>query len=222
MHSDIDTLERIEIVGGLRGGDFDVLVGIKPAARRVGSSEVRLVAILDADKEGFLRSETALIQTVGRAARNAEGRVVMYADTVTDSMRRAIDETARRRRIQDEYNKAHGIVPRTVEREFKNTLEITKKKVDRDICRLKTPCSGSRARERAHAGCGGTAGFRGGDQAPRRAERDKEADKKTEMSPAFSFDGGRKVSYHIPAAKPPRACASRKGYVCWEADRMIS
>ena len=94
---------------------------------------MRLVAILDADKEGFLRSETALIQTVGRAARNAEGRVVMYADTVTDSMRRAIDETARRRRIQDEYNKAHGIVPRTVEREFKNTLEITKKKVDRDI-----------------------------------------------------------------------------------------
>ena len=132
MHSDIDTLERIEIVGGLRGGDFDVLVGINLLREGLDLPEVRLVAILDADKEGFLRSETALIQTVGRAARNAEGRVVMYADTVTDSMRRAIDETARRRRIQDEYNKAHGIVPRTVEREFKNTLEITKKKVDRD------------------------------------------------------------------------------------------
>ena len=132
MHSNIDTLERIEIVGGLRGGDFDVLVGINLLREGLDLPEVRLVAILDADKEGFLRSETALIQTVGRAARNAEGRVVMYADTVTDSMRRAIDETARRRRIQDEYNKAHGIVPRTVEREFKNTLEITKKKVDRD------------------------------------------------------------------------------------------
>ena len=132
MHSDIDTLERIEIVGGLRGGDFDVLVGINLLREGLDLPEVRLVAILDADKEGFLRSETALIQTVGRAARNAEGRVVMYADTMTDSMRRAIDETARRRRIQDEYNKAHGIVPRTVEREFKNTLEITKKKVDRD------------------------------------------------------------------------------------------
>ena len=132
MHSDIDTLERIEIVGGLRGGDFDVLVGINLLREGLDLPEVRLVAILDADKEGFLRSETALIQTVGRAARNAEGRVVMYADTVTDSMRRAIDETARRRRIQDEYNKAHGIVPRTVEREFKNTLEITKKKIDRD------------------------------------------------------------------------------------------
>ena len=132
MHSDIDTLERIEIVGGLRGGDFDVLVGINLLREGLDLPEVRLVAILDADKEGFLRSETALIQTVGRAARNAEGRVVMYADTVTDSMRRAIDETARRRRVQNEYNKAHGIVPRTVEREFKNTLEITKKKVDRD------------------------------------------------------------------------------------------
>ena len=132
MHSDIDTLERIEIVGGLRGGDFDVLVGINLLREGLDLPEVRLVAILDADKEGFLRSETALIQTVGRAARNAEGRVVMYADTVTDSMRRAIDETARRRRVQDEYNKAHGIVPRTVEREFKNTLEITKKKDDRD------------------------------------------------------------------------------------------
>ena len=132
MHSDIDTLERIEIVGGLRSGDFDVLVGINLLREGLDLPEVQLVAILDADKEGFLRSETALIQTVGRAARNDKGRVVMYADVITDSMRRAIDETERRRKIQDEYNRAHGIVPKTVEREFKNTLEITKKKVDRD------------------------------------------------------------------------------------------
>lgn len=132
MHSDIDTLERIEIVGGLRSGDFDVLVGINLLREGLDLPEVQLVAILDADKEGFLRSETALIQTVGRAARNDKGRVVMYADVITESMRRAIDETERRRKIQDEYNRAHGIVPKTVEREFKNTLEITKKKVDRD------------------------------------------------------------------------------------------
>lgn len=132
MHSDIDTLERIEIVGGLRSGDFDVLVGINLLREGLDLPEVQLVAILDADKEGFLRSETALIQTVGRAARNDKGRVVMYADVITDSMRRAIDETERRRKIQGEYNRAHGIVPKTVEREFKNTLEITKKKVDRD------------------------------------------------------------------------------------------
>ena len=132
MHSDIDTLERIEIVGALRGGEFDVLVGINLLREGLDLPEVRLVAILDADKEGFLRSESALIQTAGRAARNVNGRVVMYADTVTDSMRRAIDETARRRAVQAEYNKEHGIVPRTIEREFKNTLEITKKTVERD------------------------------------------------------------------------------------------
>ncbi len=132
MHSDIDTLERIEIVGALRGGEFDVLVGINLLREGLDLPEVQLVAILDADKEGFLRSESALIQTAGRAARNVNGRVVMYADTVTDSMRRAIDETARRRAVQAEYNKEHGIVPRTIEREFKNTLEITKKAVERD------------------------------------------------------------------------------------------
>ena len=132
MHSDIDTLERIEIVGALRGGEFDVLVGINLLREGLDLPEVQLVAILDADKEGFLRSESALIQTAGRAARNVNGRVVMYADTVTDSMRRAIDETARRHAVQAEYNKEHGIVPRTIEREFKNTLEITKKTVERD------------------------------------------------------------------------------------------
>ena len=95
--------------------------------------EVKLVAILDADKEGFLRSDTALIQTIGRAARNSEGRVVMYADVITDSMKRAIGETNRRRKVQDEYNKAHGIVPKTIIKEVKSTLNITKKKTDDDI-----------------------------------------------------------------------------------------
>ena len=133
MHSDIDTLERIEIIGGLREGQFDVLVGINLLREGLDIPEVQLVAILDADKEGFLRSEQALIQTVGRAARNDKSKVIMYADIVTDSMRRAIDETNRRRRIQQDYNTAHGIVPKTVERQFKNSLEITKKKVKDDI-----------------------------------------------------------------------------------------
>jgi excinuclease ABC subunit B len=133
MHSDIDTLERIEIVGALREGQFDVLVGINLLREGLDLPEVELVAILDADKEGFLRSEQALIQTIGRAARNVEGKVVMYADTVTDSMQRAITETNRRRKIQQEYNEANGIVPKTVERQFKNSIEITKKKVKDDV-----------------------------------------------------------------------------------------
>ena len=127
MHSDVDTMERIDIVSGLRSGEFDVLCGINLLREGLDLPEVKLVAILDADKEGFLRSETALIQTVGRAARNAEGRVIMYADVITGSMRRAIDETERRRKIQDEYNKAHGIVPKTIVKSVVNTLEITKK-----------------------------------------------------------------------------------------------
>ncbi len=127
MHSDIDTLERMDIVKGLREGDFDVLVGINLLREGLDLPEVQLVAILDADKEGFLRSESALIQTIGRAARNDKGRVVMYADTVTDSMRRAIDETNRRRALQDAYNKEHGIIPKTVVSKIKNSLEITKK-----------------------------------------------------------------------------------------------
>ena len=127
MHSDIDTLERIEIVSGLRTGEFDVLCGINLLREGLDLPEVRLVAILDADKEGFLRSETSLIQTIGRAARNADGKVIMYADTITGSMQRAISETERRRKIQDDYNKKHGIVPKTIIKEVKNTLEITKK-----------------------------------------------------------------------------------------------
>lgn len=128
MHSDIDTLERIDIVNGLRSGDFDVLCGINLLREGLDMPEVKLVAILDADKEGFLRSDTSLIQTIGRAARNAEGRVIMYADTITGSMRRAIDETNRRRKAQKEYNDAHGIVPKTIVKEVKSSLAITQKK----------------------------------------------------------------------------------------------
>ena len=127
MHSDIDTLERIDIVNGLRAGEFDVLCGINLLREGLDMPEVRLVAILDADKEGFLRSDTSLIQTIGRAARNAEGRVIMYADVVTGSMKRAIDETNRRRAVQEAYNKEHGIVPKTIVKEVKSSLNITKK-----------------------------------------------------------------------------------------------
>ena len=130
MHSDIDTMERIEIVSALRSGEFDVLCGINLLREGLDLPEVKLVAILDADKEGFLRSETSLIQTIGRAARNANGRVIMYADVLTGSMKRAIDETDRRRKIQKEYNKAHNITPKTIIKDVTNTLEITKK-VDR-------------------------------------------------------------------------------------------
>lgn len=137
MHSDIDTLERIDIVKGLREGEFDVLVGINLLREGLDLPEVQLVAILDADKEGFLRSESALIQTIGRAARNDKGRVVMYADTITQSMQRAYDETMRRRKIQDEYNKAHGIVPKTVVSAIKNSLEITKKAVNTEKLSVK-------------------------------------------------------------------------------------
>ena len=137
MHSDIDTLERIEIVKGLREGEFDVLVGINLLREGLDIPEVQLVAILDADKEGFLRSASALIQTIGRAARNSEGRVVMYADNMTDSMKTAIDETNRRRKIQDAYNKAHGIVPKTIVSTIKNSLEITKKDVKHEALSVK-------------------------------------------------------------------------------------
>lgn len=127
MHSEIDTLERVEIVSGLKKGEFDVLVGINLLREGLDMPQVKLVAILDADKEGFLRSDTALIQTIGRAARNSEGRVIMYADVITDSMKRAIGETNRRRKIQDDYNKEHNIVPKTISHFVENKLEITQK-----------------------------------------------------------------------------------------------
>ena len=127
MHSEIETMDRIDIINGLRSGDFDVLVGINLLREGLDLPEVELVCILDADKEGFLRSEGALIQTIGRAARNSEGRVIMFADVITKSMQKAIDETARRRKIQQEYNQKHNIVPKTIIKDIKNTLEITTK-----------------------------------------------------------------------------------------------
>ncbi|MDO4488841.1 MAG: excinuclease ABC subunit UvrB [Eubacteriales bacterium] len=126
LHSDIDTLERSEIIRDMRLDQFDVLVGINLLREGLDIPEVSLVAILDADKEGFLRSETSLIQTIGRAARNAEGHVIMYADTITDSMNKAITETNRRRRIQDEYNKAHGITPKTIKKAVRDLITISR------------------------------------------------------------------------------------------------
>ena len=126
MHSDVQTIERMEIIRNLRLGEFDVLVGINLLREGLDLPEVSLVAILDADKEGFLRSETSLIQTVGRAARNAEGLVILYADEITPSMRAAMDETERRRKIQDDFNRAHGIVPKTIVKDVREILEISK------------------------------------------------------------------------------------------------
>lgn len=130
MHSDIAALERMEILRDLRMAKFDVLVGINLLREGLDLPEVSLVAILDADKEGFLRSETSLIQTIGRAARNAGGRVIMYADKITAAMRAAIDETQRRRAIQDAYNKAHGIVPKTIVKDVRELIEITQSEAE--------------------------------------------------------------------------------------------
>lgn len=133
LHSEIDTMERIDILNGLRRGEFDVLIGINLLREGLDLPEVELVCILDADKEGFLRSESALIQTIGRASRNSEGRVIMYADTITESMQKAIDETNRRRQIQNDFNIKHNITPKTIIKEIKNTLEITKKTTQKKL-----------------------------------------------------------------------------------------
>ncbi len=139
MHSEIDTMERVEIVNGLRAGEFDVLVGINLLREGLDMPEVELVCILDADKEGFLRSEGALIQTIGRAARNSNGHVIMFADVMTDSMKRAIEKTAERRKIQENYNSQYGIIPKTISKQIKNTLEITKKVSDKNLSKQEIP-----------------------------------------------------------------------------------
>lgn len=126
LHSDIKTLERTEIIRDLRLGEFDVLIGINLLREGIDVPEVSLVAILDADKEGFLRSERSLVQTIGRAARNENGKVIMYADKMTDSMTKAIEETQRRRSIQEAYNKEHGIVPKTIIKEIRDLIRISK------------------------------------------------------------------------------------------------
>ena len=161
MHSDIGAMERMEIIRDLRMAKFDVLVGINLLREGLDLPEVSLIAILDADKEGFLRSETSLIQTIGRAARNAQGRVLLYADKITPAMRAAMDETARRRQIQDDYNQAHGIVPKTIvksirdlieisasptpERKGKNGVKMTRQELEREIEKLE-----SQMRKAAH------------------------------------------------------------------------
>ena len=139
LHSDIDTLERTEIVRDMRLDVFDVLVGINLLREGLDIPEITLVAILDADKEGFLRSETSLIQTIGRAARNAEGHVIMYADTITDSMRLAIDETERRRKVQMQYNEEHGITPQTIKKSVRDLIAVSKKVAAEELRMEKDP-----------------------------------------------------------------------------------
>ncbi len=144
LHSDIDTLERTQIIRDMRLDVFDVLVGINLLREGLDIPEITLVAILDADKEGFLRSETSLVQTIGRAARNAEGHVIMYADTITDSMRLAIDETKRRRKIQMKYNEEHGITPKTIQKSVRDAISIFKKDSSKEKEIAKDPESMSR------------------------------------------------------------------------------
>ena len=139
LHSDIDTLERAEIVRDMRLDVFDVLVGINLLREGLDIPEITLVAILDADKEGFLRSETSLIQTIGRAARNAEGHVIMYADTITDSMRAALDETQRRREVQMAYNEEHGITPKTIQKAVRDLIAVSKKVAVSEVQMEKDP-----------------------------------------------------------------------------------
>jgi excinuclease ABC subunit B len=144
LHSDIDTLERAEIIRDMRLDVFDVLVGINLLREGLDIPEISLVAILDADKEGFLRSETSLIQTIGRAARNSDGHVIMYADNMTDSMKNAITETNRRRQIQQQYNEEHGITPQTIKKAVRDLISISKKVAKEEVKFEKDPESMSK------------------------------------------------------------------------------
>ena len=168
LHSEIDTLERVEILRGLRLGDFDVLVGINLLREGLDLPEVSLVAILDADKEGFLRSETSLIQMIGRAARNVDGQVVMYADQMTDSMRKAISETNRRRKMQLEYNVEHGIDPQTVRKKVTDILEMLRGS-DGERLGLRS-CGRGRRRRPARPALGGVRPRRRAARRPRPAD----------------------------------------------------
>ena len=144
LHSDIDTLERAEIIRDLRLDVFDVLVGINLLREGLDIPEITLVAILDADKEGFLRSETSLIQTIGRAARNSDGHVIMYADKMTDSMKNAISETERRRALQQQYNEEHGITPTTIKKAVRDLISVSKKVAEEELNFKKDPESMSK------------------------------------------------------------------------------
>jgi excinuclease ABC subunit B len=141
LHSEVKTLERIEIIRELRLGKYDVLVGINLLREGLDIPEVSLVTILDADKEGFLRSERSLIQTIGRAARNSNGQVIMYADKITDSMAKAIEETKRRRAVQEEYNLRHGITPQTIQKDIRDVIRATRAAEDQEeyVATAKTP-----------------------------------------------------------------------------------
>jgi excinuclease ABC subunit B len=155
LHSDVETLERMSIIRDLRQGTFDILVGINLLREGLDLPEVALIAILDADKEGFLRSETSLIQTIGRAARNVDGRVLMYADRITGSMERAIRETERRRTLQAEFNREHGITPRTVEKSIRSMIEavIVEEEAEGYVSK---PSSGTASRQSARTASGRT------------------------------------------------------------------
>ena len=148
LHSEVKTIERMEILRDLRIGEFDVLVGINLLREGLDLPEVSLVAILDADKEGFLRSERSLIQTIGRAARNSEGKVILYGDIITDSMKKAIDETARRRRIQMAYNEEHHITPQTIRKDIREVIEATKAVEENQIYRERPDFTNEKSKER--------------------------------------------------------------------------
>lgn len=149
LHSDIDTLERLEIVRDLRTDVYDVLVGINLLREGLDIPEVSLIAILDADKEGFLRSETALVQTIGRAARNVDGHVILYADIITDSMRRAMDETERRRDIQEAYNTEHHITPRSIQKGVRDVIHATFEAVEKPASKQQDPEAMSKSQLKA-------------------------------------------------------------------------